>query len=97
MTLKHILTFDVNCLPQFDVNRILLWDVGRSLRRPVRSRVLKAASGYFVSLMVFGLGSIGAGIRPSDAAINLLAIALGVAFASMPEPLVEPRRRKHEA
>jgi hypothetical protein len=86
MTLKQVLTFDVNRILRFDVNRILLWDVGRALRQPVRSPLLKAACGYYVCLLVFGLGSIVVGIRASDAVIFWLAIALGVAFAIVPDP-----------
>ena len=85
MTLKRILIFDLTRILRFDVNRILRWDVGRALTRPVRNPLLKAACGYLVGLLVFGLGSIVVGVETSDPVIYLLAIALGVTFAIVPD------------
>ena len=93
MTLKRILTFDVNRILQFDVNRILRWDVGAALSRPITNPVLKFASGWFIGIMVFGLGLAALGITPTDRRIRMLAMALGVAFAIIPTT-PSLRRRK---
>ena len=80
MTLKQILNFDVN--------RILRWDVGAALTRPVTSPLLKFAAGWMLGTMVLAIGSMMIGISLSDQALRLLAIAPGVLFA------MTPRRRQ---
>lgn len=88
MTLRQIL--------MFDVNRMVRWDVGRALTRPVTNPLLKAACGYILGIAVFGLGGMMAGIvigtAPSEGAVRLLALALGLLFAIMPNT---PRRREN--
>jgi hypothetical protein len=88
MTLRQFLT-NVNRIPEFDLNRILRWDVGRALTRPVRNPLAKAACGYILGIAVFGLGGIMVGLvigfTPSDEAVRLLALALAVVFALSPK------------
>ena len=97
MTLKRILTFDVNRILQFDVNRVLRWDVGAALSRPITNPVLKFAFGWFVGIMVFGLGLAAVGITPTDRRIRMLAMTLGVAFAMTPNvPSLPPREAEVE-
>ena len=76
MTLKQILNFDVN--------RILRWDVGAALTRPITSPLLKFAAGWIVGMIVLAIGSMMIGITLSDQALRLLAIAPGVLFAVTP-------------
>jgi hypothetical protein len=47
MTIKRILTFDVN--------RILQWDVGRALRWRIPTILLKALAGWVVAGLVMGM------------------------------------------
>lgn len=67
-----------------DLNRILLWDVGRAFTRPIRHPVLKAAAGWLIGVMVIGLGSMMIGITLSDQVVNLLAIGVGIGWAIAP-------------
>jgi hypothetical protein len=63
MTVKQILTFDVNRILRFDVgrvlrfdvNRILLWDVGRALRWHIPTILLKALAGWFVGGLLLAM------------------------------------------
>lgn len=63
MTVKQILTFDVNRILRFDVgrilrfdvNRILLWDVGRALRWHIPAVLLKALAGWFVGGLLLAM------------------------------------------
>jgi hypothetical protein len=63
MTIKQILTFDVNRILRFDVgrvlrfdvNRILLWDVGRALRWHIPALLLKALAGWFAAILLLEL------------------------------------------
>ncbi len=55
MTLKQILTFDVNRVLQSQVKRILFCDVGHALTRPIRNPGLKAVCGWIVGTMILGL------------------------------------------
>jgi len=71
MTIKQILT-NVNRIPEFD------------LTRPVTNPLLRVACGYILGIAVFGLGSMMIGITPSDRAIRLLALALGIVVALNP-------------
>ena len=66
------------------LNRILMWDVGAALTRPVTNPLLKFAGGWLVGIMVFGPGSMMIGIMPSDGTVRLLAFALGVLCALTP-------------
>jgi hypothetical protein len=84
MTLKQILTFDVNRILQFDVNRILRWDVGAALTRPITNPLLKIVGGWLVGIMLIMMGSVVVGISPSDRTVSLLALGLGVAWALFP-------------
>ena len=76
MTLKQILNFDVN--------RILRWDVGAALTRPVTSPLLKFAAGWMLGIIVLAIGSMTIDVSLSDHALRLLAIAPGVLFAMTP-------------
>jgi hypothetical protein len=80
MTLKQILSFDVN--------RILRWDVGAALTRPITNPFLKFAAGWMVGGMALAIGSMIVGISLSDEALRLLAIGPGILFAMTP-----PHRR----
>ncbi len=71
MKLKQILS-NVNRISEFD------------LTRPVTNPLLRAACGYILGIAVFGLGSLMIGITPSDRAVRLLALALGIVVALTP-------------
>ena len=63
MTIKQILTFDVNRIlrfdigrvMRFDVNRILLWDVGRALQWHIPAVLLKALAGWIAAILLLEL------------------------------------------
>lgn len=86
MTIRQILAA-INRIPEC-VNRIPSWDVGRAMTRPVTNRLLKAVCGYILGIVVFGLGGIilgiVAGIAPSEPAVRLMALALGLVLAVTP-------------
>ncbi|MDQ3486861.1 MAG: hypothetical protein M3468_03890 [Acidobacteriota bacterium] len=86
MTLKQILTFDVNRVLQSQVKRILFCDVGHALTRPIRNPGLKAVCGWIVGTMILGLASMLSGKVPSDTVATLLvaAFALGAAASHLP-------------
>ena len=75
MTLRQVLT---------TVNRIPELDIGRALTRPVTNPLLKAACGFILGIAVFGPGSMTVGLSPSDGTVRLLALALGLVFAAIP-------------
>ena len=76
MTLKQILIFDVN--------RTLFWNVGAALTQPITNPLIKAACGYVIGIMVFGLGSMLIGVGPGDGVIAVLSVGSAVLFALTP-------------
>ncbi|MDQ3417246.1 MAG: hypothetical protein M3541_00410 [Acidobacteriota bacterium] len=86
MTLQRILTFAVT--------RVLFWDVGRVLTRPIRNPLLKAVCGWILGTMVLGLASMLSGKVPSDAVASLLVatFAAGAALSHLPSPY---KSRRH--
>jgi len=49
MSLKRVLSFDLNRVLLFEVNRILKWDVGQALHWRVPPMLLKGLAGWFLA------------------------------------------------
>ena len=71
-------------LVMFDVTRILRWDIGRALNRPVPSIVWKPLAGWFGGPLLLGLVAAGANWRPSEG-MELLVAASCAALAATPD------------
>ena len=91
MTLKQILTFDAT---RIDAKRTLMCDVGAALTRPITNPFLKFAAGWLVGILVCGLGGILIGFPPSDRAVRLMGVVVGVVFAMTPNT---PSSRRDES
>jgi hypothetical protein len=91
MTLKRILTFDVNRVLRYDVNQVLRGDVGVTLTVP-----LKAICGCAIGVGVLGLTSMVTGWMPHDAVspVVMLLFAVGAIASDLPSVFRRKARRR---
>ena len=93
MTLKQILTVNVT---RIDAKRALMWDVGAALTRPVTNPLVKFVGGWLIGILVCAVGGIMIGSPPSDRAVRLMGVVVGVLFAMMPNRLESHRPTEPE-
>jgi hypothetical protein len=76
----------------FDVMRVLRWDIGRALNRPLHPVLWKAIAGWFGGAFLLALLAAGTNWKPSSDIEPLLA-ASGAALAAAPDLLRTFARR----